>query len=415
MTVHKKDKRTDEGTEETIEAKTNPENIAWTRRKFLKRAGATLLVVSVGGILWRAVDQGVFSTGKGPAYELWDVHADEPVTGPLALVQAAILASNPHNSQPWLFRIADTSIELYADEQRNIGSIDPFFREMQMGLGCALENLTLAAQEQGYSPNVRIYPDHSDPTFVAHIDLYPGNKISSPLYHAIPNRRTHRGAYDIDRPVPQAFFDEAEELCQDEPKVKLTWLTTAELKKEAGDLTISATEAITSDPEMSYDSNAWYRDSWQDLQEYRDGITLDAQGGPLWLRIAGKLLPPLSTEQANQFWVNSTRQTHTSTAAAYGLLSIKDFSSKEDRVRAGRVWQRIHLYGTVHGLGLHPLNQPVEMRDRELHLGATPFFGQRLQDLLGLADWDVLFLFRLGYPLAQTHPSPRRALEDVLI
>ena len=37
-----------------------------SRRTFLKGAGA-VLVVAAGGLVWRAADQGVFSTGKGPA------------------------------------------------------------------------------------------------------------------------------------------------------------------------------------------------------------------------------------------------------------------------------------------------------------------------------------------------------------
>src|ERR1700694_41610 len=40
------------------------------RRSFLKGAGAVTVVVAGGGI-WRANDQGVFSIGKGPAYEPW--------------------------------------------------------------------------------------------------------------------------------------------------------------------------------------------------------------------------------------------------------------------------------------------------------------------------------------------------------
>jgi hypothetical protein len=40
------------------------------RRSFLKGAGAVTVVV-VGGGVWRAYDQGVFSVGEGPAYEPW--------------------------------------------------------------------------------------------------------------------------------------------------------------------------------------------------------------------------------------------------------------------------------------------------------------------------------------------------------
>jgi hypothetical protein len=40
------------------------------RRSLLKGAGVVSVVV-VGGGVWRAYDQGVFSVGEGPAYEPW--------------------------------------------------------------------------------------------------------------------------------------------------------------------------------------------------------------------------------------------------------------------------------------------------------------------------------------------------------
>ena len=84
-----------------------------TRRVFLKRfgvgAGAVVIVAS-GGITWRALDQGVFAPGTGPAYEPW--HLDLSSGGPMSLVGAAILAANAHDSQPWAFRVTPDQIEI---------------------------------------------------------------------------------------------------------------------------------------------------------------------------------------------------------------------------------------------------------------------------------------------------------------
>ncbi|HEX9083622.1 MAG TPA: twin-arginine translocation signal domain-containing protein, partial [Gemmatimonadaceae bacterium] len=71
------------------------------RRSFLKGAGAVTVLVAGGGV-WRAYDQGVFSVGKGPAYEPWQDWRTNSPDGPLVLVRAAILAASPHNTQPWL-------------------------------------------------------------------------------------------------------------------------------------------------------------------------------------------------------------------------------------------------------------------------------------------------------------------------
>ncbi len=64
-------------------------------------------------------------------------------------MRAGILAANPHNTQPWLFQVGATRIELFADIRRNLGAFDPYLREMHIGLGCALENMTRTAPRPG--------------------------------------------------------------------------------------------------------------------------------------------------------------------------------------------------------------------------------------------------------------------------
>src|SRR5579859_7134181 len=141
------------GNEEIVSASPNPTppHKKLSRRKVLALAGTGTLVLVVGGGVWRAADQGVFSTGEGPAYEPWDDWRTASRV-PLDLVRAAILAANPHNSQPWLFRVTQTQIDLFSDRRRNQGTVDPFLIEMHIGLGCALENLLVAAAANGYRP-----------------------------------------------------------------------------------------------------------------------------------------------------------------------------------------------------------------------------------------------------------------------
>src|SRR5512138_3857465 len=137
-----------------------------SRMEFLKLGGATLIALA-GGMVWRATDQGVFRVGQGPAYEPWK-NWRNAATAPERIVAAGILASNPHNSQPWIFRITESTIDLFADRARQIGTIDPFLREMYIGLGCALENMLLAAQAEGFSTRFRLLPAPADETHAAH-------------------------------------------------------------------------------------------------------------------------------------------------------------------------------------------------------------------------------------------------------
>ena len=83
---------------------------------------------------------------------------DDDVEGPLVLVKAAILAANPHNTQPWLFQVTESHIEVFADISRHLGAMDVYMREMHIGLGCAVENMLLAAKAYGYETQLALSP-----------------------------------------------------------------------------------------------------------------------------------------------------------------------------------------------------------------------------------------------------------------
>lgn len=76
-------------------------------------------------------------------------------------MRAAILAASPHNTQPWLFKVTGSSIELHLDTRRNVGALDPYLREEHLGMGCALENLMVAAPANGYAATAILLPGNS--------------------------------------------------------------------------------------------------------------------------------------------------------------------------------------------------------------------------------------------------------------
>ena len=106
---------------------------------------------------------------------------------------------------------------------------------------------------------------------------------------------------------------------------------------------------------------------------------------------------------------------YTATATAFGILVSRDSMDNGQRLVGGRLWQRMHLWGTANGLAMQPLNQPAERADREVQLGAEPRFGNALAELLGDPNWHALMPFRLGYPTEEARLSPRRSVEAVLV
>lgn len=227
-----------------------------SRRTFLKTAGGMMVVVAGGGV-YRAVDQGLFSSGQGSAYEPWQDWRDA-TTPSERIVGAGILAANPHNSQPWHFRMSEQAIDLYADYTRQIGLIDPVQREMHIGLGCAVENMTLAAQAEGFTVEVSLLPDSNDPEHVAHLALTAGQPQVSDLYTAIPNRHTNRSPYDLTRSVAPDLLTSLAALADDDA-VHVFWYTDSAARDKFGAYGIAAAETLIADEQQSIDSSSWWR------------------------------------------------------------------------------------------------------------------------------------------------------------
>ncbi len=390
-----------------------------SRRSFLRGAAATLVLVAGGGV-YRAADQGVFSAASGPAYRAWDTWRSDTQRGPLELVRAGILAANPHNTQPWLFRVSATQIELYADTARQLGAMDPYLREMHIGLGCALENMLLAAQAEGYAVQLDLPAGtltgpaaSATPSPVATLTLAPRQPQSTPLYEVIAKRHTDRYAYAQDRTLDAATEQALLALGTSADMRVFVFRRDTPAFQLLVDATVKATEQIIADATMSHDSHAWFNRSWQELQRDKDGPYIDTAGVPTYLRALGKLFPP-SERTLDSGWLDGTRA-NVPTSAALGLIAVRGRYDRAQALQAGQLWQRMHLWATTQALAMQPINQLPEMVDRERQLGQAPATEQLLTTLTAAADWQPTFAFRLGYPTAQPLPSARRPVEDVLL
>jgi hypothetical protein len=388
----------------------SPDHVS--RRSLLRATalgGATIAVAGTAGLSYRVFDTGVLDPGGGAAFDAWRTWQDHD--GPLGAVAAAILAANPHNSQPWLFGVSPTSIDVYADLDRRTGTLDPLQRELHVGLGCALENLLIAAEARGLAPTLQSLPDGATGLRVARVTLGRGAADPTALYRAIGDRHTNRGPFET-RAVPESTLAELGDATGIEG-VAVSWITDSAARGELGRLMVDAATAITSDLEQSRDSFAWFRPDDDAVQEHRDGLTLDGQGfGAAKLAIA-KLLPATSRADGDRFWVDQTRAVHTATAAAYGVLMVGDASDVRSRLAGGRLLQRIHLRATSRGIALQHMNQVTERIDRERVAGDDAGFAGRFAAILSSVE-EPLAAFRVGYPVRDARPSPRRALREVI-
>jgi len=164
--------------------------------------------------------------------------------------------ASPHNTQPWLFRVSNSNIELYADTTRNTGALDPYRREQHIALGCALENLILAADANGYIASPALLSGTLDGSsgdkvqLVARVELAPGMRQNNELYNAIPNRHTNRNPYDPKRLVPSEFMELLSQLSDEESDVKIFLIAAETDRKRIAEIISAANNVLYADPEV---------------------------------------------------------------------------------------------------------------------------------------------------------------------
>jgi hypothetical protein len=392
-------------------------SISADRRSVLAWSGGTLLLMASGGMLRPADVSGL--PPDGDAYSPWQYWNAPSMKGtPLALVAAGVLAANPHDTQPWLFRISEGAIEIFADLSRNLGAMDSYVREMHLGLGCAIQNMLLMAGPNGYAATLDAEPGSltalaaRDGMLKAATLRLARQAPTAPdaVARAIPDRHTNRYPYDRKRAVPQEWRDFAAR-ADVGGDVRVFLLEDGAERGEFDRAVVDATMAIVADRAMVADSDRWLRMSHSEIEKHRDGPTLEAAGLSAFTYMFAKVFP-VSPETAHQAWIDQTRA-QLATARLTGVIAVRDRYDRASAIAAGRTWQRLHLGAIAHGVAMQPVNQPIEMIDRERATGGGDAWNRRMAQLTG-DDWQATFSFRAGMPTEHAPAAPRRALKDVV-
>eukprot|EP01083_Nonionella_stella_P209007 758038_1 len=393
-----------------------------------------ILIACILGSIWRLSAMCYF---KRPVFDIWDTF-DNPnyfeTQTIQPLVHGAVLASNPHNSQPWKFNIdeANQYLDIYVDFDRQIEFIDPLYREMHIGIGCAIENAYIAAIYHGFSPNIVYWPDITNDAFVARLELasdsYNASNINmtfyESLYNTIDKRHTNRDFYDENKAIDETILQRIDTF-YDTDVLRIYWFTTKQQKKQLKDLEVEATKAITEDEDQSTGSFVWVHKTCKSYKEHKDGIWYDSLAFPPDLDFMSKYLPPLSRPVADEYWLETIRKQHT-TSSLFGMICVEDGHNNTQRMLVGRLWEKIHLFATISGVDMQPLNQIFERMDREYSKDGQGEFIERthalLSDVFGFDSDDnnldqCVFAFRAGFAISDigNSVSARRSIDEVII
>jgi hypothetical protein len=309
------------------------------------------------------------------------------------ILRCATLAANSHNAQAWKFAIKDEAIEIHPDFARRLKVVDPHDRELWISLGCALENLLIAARSYGLAGEVS-YPDAANRWIRAH--LTPAAPATDRLFHAIPLRQNTRSEYSGAAASAEEFRQiEATPL---EAGVGLKLIADRSELETVVEYVTAGNMQQYGDPAFLEELITWLRFDEQEALASLDGLYSKCSGNPTTPRWLGEMFVS-SAKPAQQADADAKKLRSSAGAAIITTLSDDPASW----VLAGRVYQRLALTLTALGLKSAFLNQPVEAHD----------IRPQLQNAMGLGDQLPQLLMRYGYA-ASLPKSLRRPVEAVL-
>ncbi len=335
-------------------------------------------------------------SGYDPKVTPWTVKAEPlPTTSKVAqmafLLRFAILAPSTHNTQPWKFAIGPIGHEdifIYADWSRWLNVADPDQRELHASIGCALENLLIAAEHYGFAHQVTYFPRPVDETLVAQVRLTEGGAPSEHrkgLFDAIPARHTNHKRYERRMVDPYALA--ALRSVVVEPEMELFLSADDALRRQVDELVIQADVRQFADAEFRRELAHW--------------IGEGAYGAPWLLAKLGEI----ATRQLNAGPLVAQRDADLLLSApVFGVITTPQ-NTPTLQVIAGQVYERVHLKATALGLSMQPMNQALQV----------PEVKSRLVGVLPIGPRSPQVLFRLGYAEPEAEHTPRRPLEAVLM
>ncbi|MFH0301629.1 Tat pathway signal protein [Bradyrhizobium sp. 31Argb] len=307
------------------------------------------------------------------------------------LVRFASLAANSHNTQPWTFTAAADRIVIAPDFTRRCAVVDPDDHHLFVSLGCAAENLVLAASMLGLKANAVAEGDEIV------IDLEAAPSSRSPLAEAITVRQSSRTIYD-GKPVSPETLRLLESACR-EPGVSTIMISDRAGIADVADYVVQGNSAQMRDKAFMDELRRWLRFSEADAMARMDGLFSRCSGNPaLPAWIARPLLGFFLTEEGEN---KKYREQIVSSAGVVVLAS--DASDKAHWIAVGRACQRFGLQATALGLKYAFVNQPVEVAAVRSQFAAVMGLGERRPD--------IIMRFGTGPALPN---SLRRAPEQVM-
>jgi nitroreductase len=304
----------------------------------------------------------------------------------------ATRAPSVHNSQPWQWRVGESSLHLYSDPDLQLPKTDPDARDLMLSCGAALNHCAVAFAALGWQSKIHRFPNPAEPDHLAAIELHrrPAAELEVTLAAAIPRRRTDRRHYSS-WPVPH------------------------------GDIALMGARAARAGVMLrQIDALADLKSivaqaAWRHATDY-DYLSELARWSGRYASTAG--VPARSTPEPDlaaavpgrQFAGPVLAQTPDARPADDHAVVVALGTTDDDkmsRLRAGEATSLVLLTATALGLASCPITEPLEIPETRAAVQA---------DVFGSSGYPQMLL-RIGWAPVNADPlpsTPRRDLSEVV-
>jgi nitroreductase len=305
------------------------------------------------------------------------------------LLHYASLAPSSHNTQPWKFMAEEDEVQIFVDKSHWLRVADADQRELYLSIGCALENLLIAAEHFGYGCQVAYFPESEKEELAAIVKFGPQGRPSTfrdpALFDALTVRHTNHRLYES-RPISENDQKRLWACCAEE-HIWLYLTGDPKIKRKVDKLIIRADAIQFADP------------AWREELGYWIGQGVFGTPWPI-AKLSELALPHLNLGKTTAKKDSKVFMS----APLVGLLSSRK-NNRKSQVKVGQLFERIYLTATILGLSLQPMSQVMQI----------PALKDELAKLLLVEGVFPQQLFRLGYAAPEKVHTPRRSLEEVLV
>lgn len=309
------------------------------------------------------------------------------------LIESAIKAPSGHNTQPWKFENTEEGIVIHPDFSRALSVVDKYNYELYISLGCALENLLIAATKKGYLFFVQ-YPDSARDSIK--IKLIKDNARHDNLFDYIDKRQVTKTKYN----EKKVTFDDLQKLmsCFNFDGISLLMFDGKMNFERIIPFIIDANNLQFNNKSFINELVSWIRFSKREAVKTKDGIWSATMGMPGMGRFFGSMIMNKIVSAKSEAKRLTYLLEHTQGLAVF----VAEKNDATNWVKLGQAFQRFGLTATMLGISHAHLNMPCE------EAGVRKILARELD----VENKHPLLLIRYGY--AEKMPySYRRSVNDV--